>query len=298
MLFKSIVAQPLLSTKFPPPADERPRMAAPDHTPKITSLQNPTIKSIRKLRQSRQRRQQDRILIDGFREIELAILAGVKIELLLATADARPDQARLPLCQPTPQLLELTPAVFQAVAFGQRDRGLVAVATPPNLSLDQLAPKQLRRALVLDRLEKPGNLGAMIRTANATGIDAVLLSDSVCDPFNPNCIRASLGAIFTASIGSGSAAQVQDWLQRRSVRLITARVDATQAPWEVDLLAPVAIVLGSEAHGLGDNWDLPHMLPVGIPMHGQVDSLNVASAAAMLMYEALRQQAAPAPPSE
>lgn len=273
-------------------------MAAPDHTPKITSLQNPTIKSIRKLRQSRQRRQQDRILIDGFREIELAILAGVKIELLLATADARPDQARLPLCQPTPQLLELTPAVFQAVAFGQRDRGLVAVATPPNLSLDQLAPKQLRRALVLDRLEKPGNLGAMIRTANATGIDAVLLSDSVCDPFNPNCIRASLGAIFTASIGSGSAAQVQDWLQRRSVRLITARVDATQAPWEVDLLAPVAIVLGSEAHGLGDNWDLPHMLPVGIPMHGQVDSLNVASAAAMLMYEALRQQAAPAPPSE
>jgi RNA methyltransferase, TrmH family len=261
----------------------------------ITSLQNPTIKSIRKLRQARQRRQQDRILIDGFREIELALSAGVQIELLLSTPDSRPELERLPRTNSPRQHLELAPAVFEKVAFGQRDRGLVAVATPPDISLGQLAPKRLHRLLVLDRLEKPGNLGAILRTANAIGIDAVLLSDPVCDPFNPNAIRASLGAVFSTPLGSGSAAQVQTWLQQRSVRLITARVDATQAPWDVGLNPPVAIVLGSEADGLGPNWNLPDMLPVGIPMLGHVDSLNVASAAAMLMCETLRQQTRPAP---
>ncbi len=273
-------------------------MAAPDRTPMITSLQNPTIKSIRKLRQSRQRRQQDQILIDGFREIELAQSAGVQIELLLCTPDARSAVERLPPTNSPRQLLELAPAVFEKIAFGQRDRGLVAVATPPNIALDQISPNRLHRLLVLDRLEKPGNLGAILRTANATGFDAVLLSQPVCDPFNPNCIRASLGAVFSTPIGSGSAAHVQNWLRQRSVRLITARVDAIQSPWQVDLRPPVAIVLGSEAHGLGPNWNLPEMQPVGIPMLGQVDSLNVANAAAMLMYETLRQQTGSASLSE
>jgi TrmH family RNA methyltransferase len=143
---------------------------------------------------------------------------------------------------------------------------------------------------VLEGLEKPGNLGAILRSADAAGVDAIIVADGRTDLYNPNTIRASLGTVFRANIGEATTAETIEWLRDKQIRIIAARPDAQQLYTEIDLRGGAAIVLGCEATGLSDAWRATGTTPVRLPMHGIADSLNVSTTAAVLFYEALRQR--------
>lgn len=261
--------------------------------PTIESLQNPKIKQAIKLRQARDRRQQGLILIDGMREIDVAIRAGVKpmtIFCLTTQVDelmARGWQAAA--IQPA------TPGVMERLAYGERSSEAVAVAETPDCSLDQLSLRIRSVAspllIVLDRAEKPGNIGAIARTAATAGATGLILVDPACELFNPNAIRASMGTIFTLPIAVAPLSQFSAWLNDLGISLVRACVDATQSMWETDLTGSMAIALGSEAWGLGQAWDRPEWSAVQIPMVPGSDSLNLSVSAAVLCYESLRQRA-------
>ena len=188
-------------------------------------------------------------------------------------------------------LVEVSEAVFAKLAFGDRSDGLVAIVRTGSTDLESLrlvpgAPL----VVVVEGIEKPGNLGAILRTADGAGASGLIAADPLTDLFNPNAVRASLGTIFSMPIAAASTAATLDWLTTRGITPIAARVDAAAPYTEVDMRGPVAVVLGSEVTGLSGGWDDPRVTPVGIPMHGTADSLNVSVAAAIMLYEAVRQR--------
>ena len=260
--------------------------------PQIESLQNPKVKLAIKLRDSRARRKQGLILIDGIREIDVACRAGVKFETIFCAADQIEELGSLGW--PDAVLQPTGVEVMQRLAYGERFSPAVAIAYTPEASLAALTAALGRTAdplvLVLDRAEKPGNVGAIVRTAATAGAQAVLLIDPECELFNPNAIRASLGTIFTLPVATASLSQLPEWLERLGMRLVCARVDAESSMWQTDLTGPLAIALGSEAWGLGEAWHRPDWRAVQIPMVEGADSLNLSVSAAVLCYESLRQR--------
>ena len=188
----------------------------------------------------------------------------------------------------------MSEAVIGKLAFGDRSDGVVAIVRSPSTSLEALIAALPAEPLVVvvEGVEKPGNLGAILRTADGAGADAVIAADARTDLFNPNAIRASLGTIFALPVAAGPSEAVLDALAGRGVRLVSARVDAERAYTDADLRGPLGLVLGSEAEGLRSAWDDPRVEPVRIPMRGAADSLNVSVAAAVLLYEAVRQRSA------
>ena len=189
------------------------------------------------------------------------------------------------------ELVTVAPAVLERLAFGDRLDGVVAVARVPDVGLGHLSVSDPALVVVIEGLEKPGNLGAILRTADAVGA-SVIAADPRTDLFNPNAIRASLGTIFTVPIASASTSDTLAWLRERQIPIVAARVDATQPYWSADLRSSVAIALGSETHGLSDAWSGEGVSAVRLPMSGIADSLNVATTAAVLLYEATRQREA------
>jgi TrmH family RNA methyltransferase len=261
----------------------------------ITSLQNARVKDALALRDSRQRRKHGLFLIDGGREIARAVDAGVALEeLFVCLALCGGDDAdcgrlleriaAMPVRQ-----TEVSSAVFERLAFGQRAEGIVAVARPPLTTLDDLRLPACPLVAVLEGVEKPGNIGAVLRSADAAGVSALIVADGGTDLYNPNTIRASLGTIFTVPVCAASAAAARDWLSRQRIPIFAARVDAAALYTDIDLTGPAAIVLGSEAAGLSPIWTAG-VTAIRLPMHGAADSLNVSAAAAVLFYEALRQR--------
>ena len=178
---------------------------------------------------------------------------------------------------------------FARLAYGDRADGVVLVVRSPRARLDdiELPPEPL--VVVTEDVEKPGNVGAILRSADAVGADAVIAVGGT-DLFNPNVIRASVGTIFSMTVASASAVDAAGWLRMRGIRILASRVDADRLHVEADLRGPVAIVLGSEATGLSDAWRAPGVEAVRLPMTGVADSLNVSAAAAVLLYEAWRQR--------
>jgi TrmH family RNA methyltransferase len=260
----------------------------------ITSLTNPRIKAAVRLRDRRERESRRRTIIDGAREILRAIDAGVRVETafiapdLLRTADAEAVADRLAHRAGT---VEVSPAVLAKVAFGERSDGIVCVVETPDRGLADLLLRDDPLVVVVEGVEKPGNLGAVLRTADAAGADAVIAADLRTDLYNPNAIRASLGTIFTVPVASAASADVLAWLVERGIRPVAAIVDAPTAYTTADLRGPIAIVLGSEAEGLGSVWRDRRVEPVAIAMRGVADSLNVSIAAAVVLFEAIRQRA-------
>jgi TrmH family RNA methyltransferase len=185
-------------------------------------------------------------------------------------------------------------AVIAKLAFGDRSDGVVAIVRAPSGSLEALIAGLPADPLVVvvEAVEKPGNLGAILRTADGAGADAVIAADARTDLFNPNAIRASLGTIFGVPVAAAPSTAVLDALAVAGLRIVAARVDADLAYAGAELRGPLALVLGSEAEGLRAAWDDPRVEPVRIPMRGAADSLNVSVAAAVLLYEAVRQRAA------
>ncbi len=260
----------------------------------ITSLQNQRVKSAVRLRDRRGRQDQQRIIIDGAREIERALDAGCEIlELFVRQEEVFPaaiELLQLKADAHGAEIIPVTHQVFGKLAFGNRAEGVVAVARPPHKTLDdlQLGPAPL--VAVLEGIEKPGNVGAVLRSADGAGVDAVIVVDGATDLYNPNTIRASLGTAFTMPLMAAPASTTLDWLRRNHFRILTARVDARTSYTRATYQGPTAVVLGSEAYGLSDVWQGDQITPIFLPMRGAADSLNVSVTAALLFYEGLRQR--------
>ncbi len=260
----------------------------------IQSVHNDRIKRAVRLRDRRGRQQQERIIIDGCREVRRALQSGIRpVEMFVSDACAHEPEiesimAMLAPADTDPTLV--TSGVFEKLAFGNRADGIVMIAAEPHQRLDQLQLENDALICVLERLEKPGNLGAVLRTADATGLAAVIVADGCTDLYNPNAIRASMGAIFRVPVCEAQSSEVLGWLREQQFAIFAARVDGAIHYANADYQAKSAFVLGSEALGLSDAWRGSGITAVTLPMRGIVDSLNVSATAAVLCYEALRQR--------
>jgi TrmH family RNA methyltransferase len=260
----------------------------------ITSLQNPRVKDVARLRDRRQRREQRRILIDGVRELARAVAAGIRLREVFVCEPLCRSEESLRLVAGLPQtgaeILQVAEPVFEKLAFGQRAEGVLGVADMPEHTLEKLAVPERPLLAVLEGVEKPGNVGAVLRSADAAGVSALLLADARTDLYNPNTIRASLGTIFSMPVCQAAGADVLAWLRERGFRILAARPRGPMNYTQADYRGPTAIVLGSEAQGLAPLWSAADIQGVRLPMLGVADSLNVSAAAAVLFYEALRQR--------
>jgi RNA methyltransferase, TrmH family len=261
----------------------------------ITSPHNTRIKDAARLRVGRQRQKQKRALIDGAREIARALDGNVRlIDVFVCDEFCQSEECRRLLAragETDGTLWHVSADAFERLAFGGRAEGVVAVAATPERSLDSLQAPDGGLVAVACGLEKPGNVGAILRSADAAGVAAVIVADGGTDLFNPNCIRASLGTVFTQQVASATSEQTRRWLENRGYTILAARVDEGEAYDKVDYRGNVALVLGSEAAGLPGVWTAKDVRGVKLPMLGRADSLNVSAAAAVLFYEALRQRA-------
>jgi len=261
----------------------------------ITSLQNPRVKDAIRLRNARQRQRQGRIVIDGVRELARALQAGVRMieificEPLLSGEESRLLLKTLETCGG--ELLSVSEAVFHKMAFGSRAEGLLGVAETPQRTLQDLKlSKNNPLIAVLEGVEKPGNIGAVLRSADAAGVSALIVADARTDLYNPNAIRASLGTIFTVPVCEATSEETIAWLRENKISIVAARVDGPVPYTEIDYRRPTAVVLGSEAEGLTSTWTAADITAIRLPMQGAADSLNVSATAAVIFYEALRQR--------
>lgn len=262
----------------------------------ISSSHNPRFRGALALREGRERRARGLTLVDGIREIGRALESGARmVELWVAReAPLREDAARTLTAAEAAgaTLVETSPGLLSRLAYGERDEPLVAVFETPATDLGALSLPDEPLIIVLEGVEKPGNLGAICRSADGAGADALIVADPVVDVWHPNAIRASLGTLFGMRIAVCTAHDALTWLRARGVRVLTARVDGAVEHDRADLTGALAIVLGSEAHGLSDTWAGSGVTAVRIPMLGRADSLNVSASAAVLLYESRRQRAA------
>ena len=260
----------------------------------ITSPQNVRVKNAVRLRDGRHRRKQRRIIIDGIRELTRAIIGRIELlEIFICPSRCtRRQSQRLAsmLDDFKAEIFYVSEPVFEKLAFGERAEGVVGVAEMPETDLDGYSWPENPLVAVLEGVEKPGNVGAVLRTADAAGLSAVVVADAATDLYNPNAIRASLGTIFTMPVCQAPSGETVDWLRRHEVSIVAARVDGSLPYTEVDYRGPTALVFGSEAAGLSGVWKADDVTPVRLPMLGAADSLNVSAAAAVLFYEALRQR--------
>jgi TrmH family RNA methyltransferase len=261
---------------------------------KISSLQNPRIKQLVKLRDRRPRDDAGVFLVEGYREIRRALEKGVMLRELYFAPEwflGENESALIAQAESSGTLLcELTRDAFAKVAYRERPDGLLAVAPQWKRTLDDLTLPAIPFLLVVEAIEKPGNLGTILRSADAAGCDAVIVCDPVTDIFNPNVVRASTGVLFSVPLVVTDGANVHAWLKQRGVRTVATTPAAEKVYSDVDLRGPLAIVMGSEQYGLSAFWLQNSDMTVRIPMAGQADSLNVAMATIITLFEAVRQR--------
>ncbi len=259
----------------------------------ITSTKNKRIKDVYALRDHRQRQKTGCTLIEGTKEITLALNAGVQLKEVFLCPDYLKTAPRKSLekkirCLSIPTTI-VSKNVFQKMAFGDRHEGLLAIAQTPERHLKDFELKKNPLIVVLEDIEKPGNLGAVLRTCDAVGVDAVLACRCPTDLYNPNIIRASLGSVFSVPVAACSNRDALDFLKKNRIKIYAAAIDASNLYDRVSY-AGSAIVLGSEQKGLSVFWMKACDQVVTIPMRGRVNSLNIAISASVLIYEADRQQ--------
>lgn len=255
----------------------------------ITSLQNPRIKHIVRLRdEKRQRREDGLMLVEGYDEIQLALAAGYKPQTLLSA----PELVARRIDGGKAESLTVNRAVFEKISNRQNPDGWLGIFPIPQTSLDDLNLKLSESPLlvVAESVEKPGNLGAMLRTADAAHVDALLVCDPRVDIWNPNVVRASRGAVFSVPVVESDNASAWEWLKTRGIRVLAATPSAEMLYSDTDLRDPVAIAVGTEDEGLTDFWMSRADLKIKIPMMGKVNSLNVSVSTALILYEAVRQR--------
>ncbi len=272
----------------------------------ISSLQNPRVKQLVKLRDRRPRDEAGVFLIEGYRQIRRALDKAIPLSELYVCPEWYPgDQGNEPALIADAQaagakVFQLSRDAFAKVAYRERPDGLLAVAPQWRKTLADLdtllatktaaAPARAPFLLVVEAIEKPGNLGTILRSADAAGTDALIVCDPVTDLFNPNVVRASTGVLFSVPVIIASSEEVREWLRARGIRAVATTPSATALHTDTDLRGPLAIVMGSEQYGLSDYWLREADARVRIPMAGQADSLNVAMATIITLFEAVRQR--------
>ena len=288
---------------------------------RLTSPQNPRIKEVVRLRQGNYRRKVGRFLIDGQRETERAILGGFPVEEIFFCPDCADEETwrwidetekmltKFPSSGGVPEgrggdfppeegnfvkFWEVPENIFGKMAYGEREDGVLAVARTVEKTLDEIWAELPRakavRMAILEGVEKPGNVGAILRSADGAGISAMIVTDPGTDLFNPNTIRASMGTIFSVPICVAEAETVPAWLAEHGITLFAARVDGAIPYFEADFRQPCAVAVGSEAWGLSDVFSGEGVQAISLPMLGISDSLNVSVTAGILFYEMLRQR--------
>lgn len=251
----------------------------------ITSTDNPRIKAIAKLKTVRERRRTGLFLIEGRREVQRAIDAGLTIDALVVCHELPGSDA---ISGTTAEIVNVSPAPMRRIAMREHPPGTIAVAGQFDTNLDHLTLPAKPLLLVAESIEKPGNLGAMMRTCDAVGA-ALVVADAATDLFNPNVVRASQGALFTVPVAVGTDDEVRTWLGRNEIPAFGGYPEARDEMWDVDMTGPAALVVGAEDVGISPAWD-GTTVPVRIPMAGAADSLNASVSAALLLYEVVRQR--------
>jgi len=256
----------------------------------ISSVQNPFIKSLVQLQEkAKARKQAGTFLIEGKREIELAIKGNYEIESILFLPELV-SEAELAALSPRIQLIEITKEVYQKLAYRDTTEGILAVAKTKPLRLQDLQLSQNPLILVAEAPEKPGNIGALLRTADAANLDAVIIANPKSDLYNPNIVRSSVGGLFTNQIATGSTEEIIRFLQQKKINFYCATLQNSTPYHTQNYTNPTALVVGTEATGLTDAWRDAATHNIIIPMQGEIDSMNVSVAAAILIFEAKRQR--------
>ncbi len=245
----------------------------------------------------RERRERDRsglMRVEGYEEITLALAGGVDPKTLFFCPSLFRDTEQASLLEQVrhtgAELIEVSERVFDKMAYREGPDGWLATFPTPGLELAELPLSDQPLVVVAEALEKPGNLGAILRTADAAGVDALVAAAARTDWGNPNVVRASKGALFTVPVAQASTEQTMRWLCRHAMRIVVATPQAEQSYTDTDLRSPVAIVVGAEKSGVSRDWLEQADVLVRIPMFGRVNSLNVATATALLVYEVVRQR--------
>jgi TrmH family RNA methyltransferase len=259
----------------------------------INSPQNARIKRLVRLRKRSERDSSLLTVIDGIKEIRCALEAGIKIAELYVCEELLPDcddGLAVEAGSAASEKFSVSEEVFRKGAYGDRVEGLIAVVPIPRLELKDLTLGDCPLLLVIEGLEKPGNLGAVIRSADAAGVTGVIACEAKTDLFNPNAIRASIGTIFSVPLIRASSSETIGWLKSNGIHSFAATPYAESNHVDTDFKRPTAIVLGSEHHGLTNTWLNGADATVRIPMQGKADSLNLAMSATILAFEARRQR--------
>ena len=261
---------------------------------RIESKQNPRVKQLVKLRKRKYREAYQQYLIEGCRETMRALEGFAQIKELYVCRSFAGGEELASIVEMAKRnniaIFELGQAVFEAVSYREGPDGILAVANACLPSLDSLQLSAQPLLLIADGLEKPGNLGALLRVADSAGADALICCDLQLDVFNPNVIRASQGAFFSTPTYVGECGEVTEFLKARGITICVTSPRAVTCFWDADLSGPTAIVVGNEHAGLSDAWLQQADVTVSIPQRGQSDSLNVAAAATLMLYESLRQR--------
>ena len=258
---------------------------------KITSIQNPLIKEILQLQsKSRARKKSGLFVIEGKREISLAQKGGYQITTILFCNDIL-DETELNAFNFDGEIIQINTIIYQKLAQRGSTEGIIAIAKSKSLNIENIKFKSKNPLiLVAEAPEKPGNIGALLRTADAANVDAVLIANPRTDLYNPNIIRSSVGCVFTNQIATGSTSEIVEFLKKNSIDIYCAALSASKAYQTIDYTTPTAIVVGTEATGLSEEWLENTTQNIIIPMQGQIDSLNVSVSAAILIFEAKRQR--------
>lgn len=256
----------------------------------ITSIQNPFIKTLLQLQEkAKARKQSGTFLIEGKREIELAIKGGYEMETLLFLPEICSESEARKLAK-NADLIQINKEVYQKLAYRDTTEGILAVAKTKSTLLSDLKLSENPLILIAEAPEKPGNIGALLRTADAANLDAVIIANPKSDLYNPNIVRSSVGCLFTNQIATGTTSEIITFLKERKINFYCATLQNSTAYHTQDYTMPTALVVGTEATGLTQEWREAATQNIIIPMQGEIDSMNVSVAAAILIFEAKRQR--------
>ena len=261
----------------------------------LTSLQNPRVKFAASLRERRDRDREQLFLIEGYRELRRALDNRFPVRELFICPELFQGENEPALISAFrdsgTSIVSTSPEVFGRLAYRDRPEGLLGIAPQVHRALEEIPLGDCALLLIAVAIEKPGNLGTILRSADATGVTGIVICDRCTDLFNPNVVRASTGTLFSLPIAEANTADTLAWLRRHRIRTLAATPHTEVSYTDVDMTVPLAVVVGCEMVGLSADWLAGAELKVRIPMLGQADSLNVATATTILLYEAVRQRA-------
>ena len=265
------------------------------HIKEISSIHNPLVRSTISLKEkSRERKKNGLFVIEGIKELQLAIKGLYTLKTILFYPELVAGDTILELIQnisPAPEVIAISKDIFQKLAHRDTTEGIMAIAVAREHSLDSLKFKNDNPLiLVAEGPEKPGNIGALLRTADAADLDAVIIANPKSDLYNPNIIRSSVGCVFTTNIAMGTTPEIIQFLIGHNIAINCAALSASKPYTKVDFTKGSAIVVGTEATGLSEEWLNKATQNIIIPMHGEIDSMNVSVSAAILIFEARRQR--------